>query len=151
MVCLIWSSHLNTYLTLLSTWPFPSVTLPCTLIFCHGISWLHSWTPVLHPRFSFLCPFNYIFLPSSRTEPVSQPVYSFITSWTSTQFPLPFPSHGFLVIQLRFFFPLPFCPSREATLQPIITGWGRSFIVTSEQPTPFLYHALIIEGTSWAR
>lgn len=103
---LFFLSHLNTYLMLLSTWPFPSVTLPCTLIFCHVFSWLHSWTPVLQPGFSSLCLFNYVFLPSSRTEPVSQPVYSFITSWTSTQVPLLFPSHGFLVLQL-WFFPLP--------------------------------------------
>lgn len=92
---ILWSSavpsplfDLWTYLKLPSAGTFPSAFLPCTLIFRHVVSWLHSWTPVLQPRVSSFCPLNYLFLPSPRTEPVSQPISSFITSWTSPRFPL---------------------------------------------------------------
>lgn len=121
------------------------------LLSCHLLIVLlnnHSPAPLLLPQ---SIPLS--FLPSPCTEPVSQPVYSIITSWTSPRFalqspPLPLqhsPNSG------RIFLSLPFCPSIEAPLQLIITGWGRNFIMTSEQPTHFLSCALIIKGTSWAR
>lgn len=90
---------------------------PCTLIFCHVVSWLRSLAPVLQPWVSSLRPLNYLFLPSPRIQSPSaspSPLSSHLERHPASLFSPLLHLRGFLIIQLGFF---PFRRSAETILQ----------------------------------
>lgn len=132
---------------------FSPLTLPLhsDLLSCHLLIVLlnnHSPAPLLLPR---SIPLFFPAITVYRTRQPARLLFHHIVNLTSVCSSVsPSTSTAFSSFSPDFSF-LPFCPSTEAPLQLIITGWGRNFIMTSEHPTHFLSCALIIKGTSWAR